>query len=337
MSETVLVTGAAGYVGSYVVRELLDRGYKVRATVRDAGDRKKTAHLTAMDRDGRLELHAADLENAGSFDQAMQGVTYVIHTASAVLLNAKDPQREIVDVAVTGTRNVINSALSAGTVKRIVMTSSIAAVASAELPASYVFAEGDWNDGATVKNDAYAKSKVEAERTARRLVDGKPVEYVAMCPGLVLGPVLTEAHLRTSPAVLFELFAGKFPGVPDMHFQVIDVRDVATAHIVAMLKPKLASRFILTASMMGMRQMADIVRTTCPRAKVPRLPLPDFAMYAAAAFDKRLTFAFLKRNLGSAPLFDNTRMKKELEISPRPVEITVRDTAKSIEEGGFAS
>ncbi len=336
MSETVVVTGAAGYVGSYVVQELLSQGFTVRATVRDASDRKKTAHLTAMDKDGKLELHTADLENAGSFDQAMQGAAYVIHTASAVMLAAKDPQREIVDVAVTGTRNVINSALSAGSVKRIVMTSSIAAIASEDRPSNYVFAEGDWNDGATVKNDPYAKSKVEAERTARRLVDGKSVEYVAICPGLVLGPVLTEAHLRTSPAVMFELFVGKFPGVPNLCFQVVDVRDVAKAHVVAMLRPKVSSRFVLTASMMGMRQMADIVKTTCPRAKVPRLPLPNVAMYAAAAFDKRLTFAFLKRNLGLAPLFDNTRMKKELEISPRPVEITVRDTAKSIEEGGYA-
>ena len=335
MSETVVVTGAAGYVGAYVVRELLERGYRVRATVRDAADKKKNAHLHALSDGDRLEIHSADLEVAGSFEQAMSGARYVVHTASAVMLAAKDPQREIVDVAVTGTRNVITTALAAGTVKRIVMTSSIAAVASPDRPKRYVFAEGDWNDAATVKDDPYSLSKVEAERTARRQLDGKDVEFVAICPGLVLGPVLSEAHLRTSPAVLFELLSGKFPGVPNLHFQVVDVRDVAKAHVLALAKAKPSSRYVCVSSGMGMRQMAEILRSTCPRARTPRLPLPDLAMYATALFDKRLSFAFLRRNLGSAPAFDNSRIKKELGLEFRPPEVSVADTARSIESGGY--
>lgn len=335
MSETVVVTGAAGYVGAYVVRELLERGYRVRATVRDAADKKKNAHLQALAGGDRLEIHSADLEVAGSFEQAMSGASYLVHTASAVMLAAKDPQREIVDVAVTGTRNVITTALAAGTVKRIVMTSSIAAVASPDRPKRYVFAEGDWNDAATVKNDPYSLSKVEAERTARRLLDGKAVEFVAICPGLVLGPVLSEAHLRTSPAVLFELLSGKFPGVPNLHFQVVDVRDVARAHALALTQEKPSSRYVCVNSGMGMRQMADILRSTCPRGRTPRLPLPDVAMYATALFDKRLSLSFLRRNLGSAPAFDNTRIKKDLGLELRPPEVSVADTARSIESGGY--
>jgi len=333
--ETVVVTGAAGYVGTYVVKELLSRGYRVRATVREAGDRKKTAHLRAMGNEEQLELHSADLEVAGSFEQAMAGARYVVHSASVVLLNAKDPQREIVDVAVTGTRNVIQTAIAAGSVKRIVMTSSISAVVSNDRDQRYIFSEGDWNDAATVKSDPYGVSKVESERTARRLVDGKGVEFVAICPGLVLGPVLSDAHLRTSPAVLYEVMSGKFPAIPNFFFQVVDVRDVAIAHVAAMEREKPSSRYVCTASAMGLRQMAEIARRTCPRAKISRWPMPGPAMYAVAAFDKRLSFSFLERNLNSVPTFDNSRIKKELGLNFRPVEVSVGDTARSMEEGGF--
>ncbi len=331
MGELVCVTGAAGYVGSHVVRELLEQGFQVRATVRDPKDEKKTAHLRAFPHASeRLELFGADLEQAGAFHAALAGVKHLVHTASAVQLAAKDPQREIVDVAVNGTKNALGAALEQG-VERVVMTSSVAAVAGDDHAPDYRFSERDWNDTATVKSDAYATSKVHAERAARALVAGKPVRFVAMLPSLVLGPVLAEPHLRTSPVVLHELLKGAWPGIPNLHFGVIDVRDLARAHVRAITLPEPSDRYLCSAAPMGLRAMGEVLRQVCPRAKTPKRGLPDVLMYATALFDKRLTFGFLRKNLGRAPDFDSSRMRAELGIAPRPVHETVADTAKSIE------
>jgi uncharacterized protein YbjT (DUF2867 family) len=216
MSKLVCVTGATGYVGAYVVKELLARGYRVRATVRDPSDTKKAAHLTALPRAVEaLELSAGDLERQGSFDEALRGCDLVVHTASAVTLAAKDPQREIVDVAVNGAKNVLSAAVRAK-VSRVVLTSSVAAVAGEDRPLCHLFTEADWNETATVKSDAYGLSKVLAERAGREIARDAGLTMVSILPSLVLGPVMTAQHLRTSPAVLFEVMSGKWPGVPDL-------------------------------------------------------------------------------------------------------------------------
>lgn len=342
MASLVCVTGATGYVGSYVVKEALERGFRVRATVRDPKDKKRCAHVLALAESAgvpdALELVRGDLEDPGSFEAALRGCEHVIHTASAVVLTAKDPQREIVDVAVEGAKNVIRAAKASGTVRRVVVTSSVAAVSGDDKPQAYVFRESDWNDTATVKNDAYATSKVQAERAARALAEepgGRKIELIAVLPSLVLGPVLTEQHLRTSPAILFELMRGKWPGVPDLYFQVVDVRDLAKIHVLALDKAKPAPRYIATSSPMALREMAAALREKFPGAKVPKLPLPDFMMYATAIFEPRLTFAFLRRNLGAAPVFDNALAKSDLGLTFRPPVESVLDTGSSIVERGF--
>ncbi len=335
MSDRVCVTGAAGFVGSYVVKELLAKGYRVRATVRDPGDKRKTAHLEGFEGAAdRLELFEADLEKPGAFEDAVDGAKHVVHTASAVTLNAKDPQREIVDVAVHGTKNVVGAALRSGSVSRIVMTSSVAAVVGDDKSDDYRFSERDWNETATVRKDAYATSKVQAEKAARTLVQGKDVRFIAMLPSLILGPVLTEAHLRTSPVILNELLTGKFPGVPNLYFGVIDVRDVAAAHVAALAAPDPADRYLCSSEVMGLREMATILRETVPNGKTPKLPLPNILMYATALFDKRLTFGFLRQNLNRAPTLDNRRLREGLGVSLRLVRETVADTARSIEKLG---
>ncbi len=335
----VCVTGATGYVGSYVVKEALARGYRVRATVRDPTDDARTAHVRALAQDAAsLELVRGDLEDPSSFAEALRGCDAVIHTASAVILTAKDPQREIVDVAVAGATNVVRAAKESGTVSRVVLTSSVAALQDERRPAEHVFDESDWNDSATVKTDAYATSKVRAERAALALAEdpgGAPVKLVSILPSLVLGPVMTEQHLRTSPAILFELMRGTWPGVPNLYFQVVDVRDLATLHVAALEREDPAPRYVCSGGAMGVREMARLLKGAFPGTKVPSLPLPDLLMYATAIFDKRVTFAFLRRNLGSAPRFDNGRAKRDLGVTFRPVAESVVDTGRSIVEGGY--
>ncbi len=337
MSKLVCVTGATGYVGAYVVKELLARGYRVRATVRDPSDTRKAAHLTALPRAAEaLELAAGDLERQGSFDQALRGCDLVVHTASAVTLAAKDPQREIVDVAVNGAKNVLSAAVRAK-VSRVVLTSSVAAVAGEDRPLCHLFTEADWNETATVKSDAYGLSKVLAERAGREIARDAGLTMVSILPSLVLGPVMTAQHLRTSPAVLFEIMSGKWPGVPDLHFQIVDVRDLAVAHVRALEVERPAERYLCSNDAVGLRLMGAEIKMAFPEAKVPSLALPDALMYATALFDKRLTVGFLHRNLGHAPRFDNQRMREGLGVEPRPVRQSVLDTARSILDGGYLS
>ncbi len=338
--DIVCVTGATGFLGSYVVKELLARGFAVRAAVRDPSDRTKARHLLELEGAAAgLTLVAGDLEKQGSFDAAVKGARFVIHTASAVVLAAKDPQREIVDVAVMGTKNVLASAIASPSVERVVLTSSVAAVAGDADNGRGSFDESDWNEGATVKNDPYATSKVQAERAAWSIIRGSRVSMTAILPSLVLGPVMAEQHLRTSPAVLFEIMRGAWPGVPDLHFQIVDVRDVATAHVEAMLKREAPERVIASADAAGLRWMAGELRCAFPReaypqAKIPSFEMPDAVMYGVALFEKRLTFGFLRRNLGRAPRFDNRRLL-ELGVTPRSVRETVLDTGRSVVQGGY--
>lgn len=338
----VCVTGASGFIATHVVRELLERGYAVVGTVRDPSDEAKNAHLRKLssEHDDRLSLVAADLTEPGAFDEAVADCPYVCHIASAVRLTAPDPQRDIIDVAVHGTDNVLTSVAKAGVAERVVVTSSIAAVVDESKPPSKVFDEADWNESADAKGGAYARSKVEAERAAYAFVDGLPeaerFALTTILPSLVLGPVYSETHCRSSPTVLRDLMTGKFPLIPNFHFGVVDVREVARAHVAALEDGEASGRYILSNRGMWMRDMAHELRLNFPATKTPKRALPDFAMYGVALFDKRLSWDFLKRNLGVVRKIDNTRSREGLGIRYRSVQESVRDTAESFRANGLA-
>lgn len=338
----VCVTGASGFIATHVIRLLLERGYEVTGTVRDPSDQAKNAHLLALSAEhgDRLRLVAADLTQDGAFDEAVADCPYVAHVASAVRLTAPDPQRDIIDVAVNGTKNVLQSIAKAGVAQRVVVTSSIAAVIDESLPPSKVFDERDWNKTADVKSAAYPRSKVEAERAAYAFVDGLPEDkrfaLTTLHPTLVLGPVYTETHCRSSPTVLRDLMTGKFPLIPNFHFGVVDVREVAKAHVAALENEDASGRYILCNRGMWMRDMAHELRLNFPASKTAKRGLPDFAMYGLAIVDKRLTWDFLRRNLGVVRKIDNTRSREQLGIEYRSVQETVRDTAESFRQRGLA-
>lgn len=334
----VCVTGASGFIGTHVVRALLARGYRVRATVRDPSDAHKTDHVRAL---GDVEVLGGDLERPGSFDRAIDGCRYVIHTASPVMLTAKDPQTAIVAPAVRGTRNVLEAVVKAGTVQRVVQTSSIAAVYDLSKPADYVFTEADWNESAKDGPLPYPQSKLLAERAAVDFRDALPAhaqfELTAINPTYVLGPVEARVHLRTSPSLIRQVLAGKLPAIPNLFFNLVDVRDVADAHVRAMEHPieSLEARYICYAEELHFTEICARLQAAFPDRRLPRRRIPDPLMYVYALFDKRLTWSYLRRALGRSITVDNARAREKLGVRFRPVDDTLKDTARSIVDGGF--
>lgn len=345
MSDTgrrVFVTGATGYLGSHVVKRLLEQGYRVRAMVRDPDNEENVGHLRTLVSAPahELELVRGDIMDPNTLDGPLKDCELVCHMASSVRLFAKDPQRDIVDVAVKGTEHVLAAVRRVGAARRVVLTSSIAAVAGHDKPDSYVFTEADWNESADLKVTPYMLSKTLAERFAwdfhSALPEGERFELVALNPVVVMGPLIKKAHVRSSPNTLRDLLVRKMPACPRFHMGLVDVRDVALAHQRALELPEANERYILHNRGLWMREMAQIIAPRFPSFPVPTWPLPDLAVYAAALFDKRLTVAFLRQQLGRSMVIDNSRSRSELGLEYRPLSETLVDTCQSMIDLGLA-
>lgn len=338
--KLVCVTGASGFIGTHVVRELLARGYRVRATVRDASDTSKVAHLREL-ADGAeqpLEIVSADLMDDGCFDEPFSGCEYICHVAASVRLAARDPQREIVDVAVRGTENALQAAARAGTVKRFVLTSSVAAIFDINARPDHVYSEADWCTDATLKTGPYPLAKTLSEKRAWEFAEeqDRAFEVFAINPAMVLGPVYTETHLRTSPSIARDLLTGKFPATPKFHFGIIDVRDVAAAHAEVLEQEGASGRYLLYAKGQWLRDLAATIRAHFPGyKKVPRRDMPNFMMYGVALFDKRLSWSFLRRALDRTNKVDNSKVVEQLGLELISAEQSVIDTCQSIIDRGF--
>ncbi len=340
----VCVTGANGYIASHLIGLLLDAGYRVRGTVRDPSQEAKTAHLTAMakerDAEDRLELVAGDLLKPGSFDDAIAGCEGVFHTAAAVFFAADDPQKAIVDPSVDGTRNVFASIAKAGTVKRVVHTSSMAAVYSFDKPPDHVYTEADWNDSSTVELDAYGLAKVSAEREALRLTAEVPEDQrwslVHLNPGMVWGPPLIKAHAKASPLLIRDMVSGTRPGTPRLHLGIVDVRDVAAIHLRAMQHPTASGRYLLIADHAWMPEVAQKLAALFPDLAIKTRTLPKFVVLAAALLDKSLNFHQLRKLVGRPMPFDGSRARREFEVIYRSLDETLRDTVEPMVAHGWA-
>ncbi|PIG85823.1 cinnamoyl-CoA reductase [Aspergillus arachidicola] len=245
MTENIcLVTGASGFIASHVVRQLLENGYQVRATVRSIKNEKKIKHLLDMQAKwpGKLTLFEADLLKPGSFDEPAKGCSVVYHIASPFFIESqiRDGQKEVVEPALKGTQHVLDAVQKCETIKLVVVTSSVAAIfgdnADVQSMKDNTLSSEHFNTTSTVTHNSYSYSKVIAEKEAWKYYEAQPSprrwRLVTINPGLVLGPSLSPTSESGSLSLLDQLLRGElFLGVPDLWFATVDVREVATAHL----------------------------------------------------------------------------------------------------------
>ena len=284
--DLVLLTGISGFIAKHVALELLAAGYRVRGTVRSPGKIEPVREtLAGQGADvGRLEFAVADLTDDDGWRGAAAGCRFVVHTASPFPATSSRDKRRLVPVARGGTLRVVEAAKAADA-ERIVLTSSVAAITYGHpLRGERPFTEADWSDVESPAISDYAVSKTEAERAAWEAVRAGDPELVAVNPAFVLGPLLDD-DAGTSAAIVRTMMKGRMPAVPDIAFGIVDVRDVARAHLEAMRRPESAGRrFILSAGALGLMEIGEAIASAEPAyaRRTPRFVLPDFVVRAVA-------------------------------------------------------
>jgi nucleoside-diphosphate-sugar epimerase len=321
MSSTVLVTGGSGYLGTRLIAALLQEGREVRATVRSLGgeDGVRTAVRRGGVDDGGLELVVADLTSDDGWPTALDGVDEVHHVASPIpSAQPKDPD-ELIVPARQGTLRVLQAARDAGA-RRVVLTSSFAAVGYSPKPVRD-YTEADWTDPDTPGLPPYPRSKAIAERAAWDFIDaeGGDTELVVVNPTFIAGPSLVRS-LRSTLTGFKAIIEGTMPALPRQRFGVVDVRDVADAHIMAMANPDAAGkRFLLLADgpTITWLDMAQILKDHLGPA------------------GERVTTVEAPGEDPTPLTIHNDRAKQELGWQPRPGQTTIVDTADSLRELGL--
>jgi nucleoside-diphosphate-sugar epimerase len=333
--STILVTGGSGFIGSHCILQLLATGHHVRTTVRNL---KREGEVRAMLKQGgakpgdRLSFFATDLENDAGWPQAVAGCEYVLHVASPLPPNMPKREDELIVPAREGTLRVLRAARDAG-VKRVVLTSSFAAIGYGHPPRKTPFNETDWTDLNGDGVYAYVKSKTLAEGAAWDFIanQGGGLELSVVNPVGVFGPVLGPDY-SASILLVQRLMDGAIPGVPRLYFGVVDVRDVADLHIRAMTHPAArGERFLAVAGdFMSMLDIAKVLKSRMGASakRVPTRELPNWLVRIAALRDPAIKL--ILPELGKPKNATNEKAKRLLAWESRSNEDSIVATAESL-------
>jgi nucleoside-diphosphate-sugar epimerase len=333
--STILVTGGSGFIGSHCILQLLAAGHQVRTTVRSL---KREAEVRAMLKEGgaeagdRLSFIAADLEKDEGWPEAATGCEYVLHVASPFPPTIPKHEDELIVPAREGALRVLRASRHAG-VKRVVLTSSFAAIGYGQKPQATPFNETSWTDPNGNDVQPYTKSKTLAERAAWDFItnQGGSLELSVINPVGVFGPVLGPDY-ATSILLVQRMMDGAMPGCPRLYFGVVDVRDVADLHIRAMTHPAAkGERFLAVAGdFMSILDIAKVLkdRMGASARKVPARQLPDWLVRLAALRDPAVKQ--ILPELGKKKNATNEKAKRLLGWAPRSSEESVIATAESL-------
>ena len=332
-SNPVLVTGATGYVAGWIVKGLLEKGITVYAAIRDVDDENKRQHLDkiANESNGDIKYFEADLLESGSYKEAMEDCELVFHTASPFFLDSKDAQKELIDPAFEGTRNVLDSVNKTPSVKRVVLTSSVAAIYGDTIDSKNVpdgiFDESVWNTSSTPTQSEYSYSKTVAEKEAWKICgEQNRWDLVVINPSLVLGPALNPHSDFESKKFMVQMGNGDLKsGVPDIKLGIVDVRNVGEAHLNAGYNPDASGRYIISSDSMDFLTIGKhLLEEFGNKYPIPKRVAPKFLVWLIAPMIG-IKRNFVSRNVGYAVHFNNTKSKKELAIDYIPVKDTVID------------
>jgi nucleoside-diphosphate-sugar epimerase len=329
--ELVLVTGGSGFIGAHCILQLLHAGYRVRTTVRSLtreGDVRAMLEVGGAAPGEALSFAAADLESDAGWPAAVAGCAFVLHVASPFPAGAPKHEDELIVPARDGALRVLRAARDAG-VKRVVLTSSFAAVGYGHAPRDQPFSETDWTDPGGRRLGAYAKSKTLAERAAWEFIarDGGALELAVVNPVAVLGP-----DFSTSVQLLQLLMDGRMPRCPRLSFGIVDVRDVADLHLRAMRNPAAkAERFLAVAGeSMSIQEISLLLRARMGKAaaRAPTKVMPDWMVRVASLFSPAL--AQVVPELGKIKNISNEKARRVLGWTPRSNADAIVATAESL-------
>ncbi|MFC4907725.1 SDR family oxidoreductase [Actinomadura gamaensis] len=335
-TEQVLVTGGSGFLGAHCVLTLLERGYRVRTTVRTpsrASEVREMLRRGGIDAMDALSFATADLTADAGWADAVSGCDYVLHVASPFPATLPDHEDELIVPAREGTLRVLRAARAAG-VRRVVLTSSFAAIGHGHTGLDRTFTEQDWTDLDGPDVSPYAKSKVLAERAAWDFADrGGSPELAVVNPVGLLGPVLGP-DLSTSLILIQRLLDRGMPALPRLCFNLVDVRDVADLHVRAMTDPAApGQRFIAAAGApMWAAQVARVLKDRLgpAGARVPTRQLPNLLVRLASRADPTLR-AFTP-DLGIVYRTSAEKARRVLGWHPRTTEESIVASARSLIE-----
>jgi nucleoside-diphosphate-sugar epimerase len=335
MVSKVLVTGGSGFIGSHCILKLLAAGHEVRTTVRNMRRESEVRAILKQggaEPGGRLSVVAADLEHDAGWPEAVAGCDFVLHVASPFPSNLPKQEDELIVPAREGALRVLRVSRGAG-VKRVVLTSSFAAIGYGHKEQSAPFTETSWTDPSAADATAYVKSKTLAERAAWDFiaVEGGNLELSVVNPVGVFGPVLGPDY-STSILVVQRMMDGAVPGCPRLYFGVVDVRDVADLHIRAMTHPAAkGERFLAVAGdFMSIVGIATVLRARMGAAakRVPTRQLPDWLVRLAAVRDPAVKQ--ILPELGKMKNATSEKARRVLGWAPRSNEECIVATAESL-------
>jgi len=341
--KSVLVTGGTGFIASSIIKLLLEKGYFVKTTVRN---KKKVEETFDFDV-SKVEFFEADLLKEGSFDEAVSGCTFVLHTAMSTVTEVKDPKKDMLDPALNGTKNVLSSCIKSKNLKRLVMTSSVATIS--QRINGNICTERDWNTVATLEGEPYGYAKTQAEKWAWQYMKDNAekltFDMVTIHPAMVIGKAHNK-RLASSQLSIVKMMNGEMPVIPDLGFSFVHVDDVALAHVLAMENSNAHGRFIVSNDdyCTLSRVQKILLEKYGSISSGYEIPTWDFTGWFGTAFlylysytQPTLVRNVIQNHLGCHETFDVSRMKNELGLTKPKMDTNeaIIETAEYCIKMGF--